>query len=167
MTSRLAGAWSELAATILIWGFYFVRLAQSAGSGQLAEAGFARAMGLHFAVSVVVSILAAILIGFVVEVFDKRDRRRRHRDDDEAWAGLRATRLAHGVVVTGLMILTGLALVLGALSGPAAAERAQAILNGLVDNGLVLAANAGVLILVLAEIAHYGALIVYLGRGRR
>lgn len=166
MTPRLAGAWSELAATVLIWGFYFVRLIQSAGSGHLTEAGFARAMGLHFAVSVAVSILAAILIGFVVELFERGDRRRR-RDDAEAWAGLRATRLAHGVVVTSLMILTGLALVLGALSGPTMAERAQSILAGLMDNSLVLAANAGVLILVLAEIAHYGALIVYLGRGRR
>jgi len=166
MTPRIVGTWGELAATILIWGFYFLRLIQSAGSGYLAEAGFARAMGLHFGLSVAASILAAILIGFAVELFDKRDRRSR-RNDAEAWAGLRATRLAHGVTVAALMILIGLGLALGAFAGLGTAERAGTMLAGLMDNGLVLAAHIGVLVLILAEIAHYGALITYLSAGRR
>ena len=62
VTARIAGAWGELAATLLIWGFYFLRLTQSAGSGYLAEAGFARAMGLHFGLSVLASILAYPLV---------------------------------------------------------------------------------------------------------
>ena len=166
MTARIAGAWGELAATVLIWGFYFLRLIQSAGSGYLAEVGFARAMGLHFGLSVVASILAAILIGFAVELFDKRDRRSR-RNDAEAWAGLRATRLAHGVTAAVLMILIGLGLAFGAFTGLGMSERSNAVLAGLMDNGLVLAAHIGVLILLVAEITHYGALITYLSAGRR
>ena len=161
MTARIAGTWGELAATVLIWGFYFVRLVQSAGSGHLAEAGFARAMGLHFGLSVAASLLAAILIGFAVELFDKRDRRSR-RNDAEAWAGLRATRLAHGVTVAALMILIGLGLALGAFAGQGTAERAATMLAGLMDNGLVLAAHVGLLVLLLAEITHYGALLAFL-----
>ena len=166
MSNRELSAWGDLAATLAIWGAYFVKLGHAVWSGQLAAEGFARAMGVQFAASVVLSILAAIVIGLVVDLVRKREVPKRQADD-EAWAGLRATRVAHGVVITLIMVLTGLALLFGAFAGPSLAAGVSDLLGRSVANGLVLFANAGLGVLVLAELVHYGALIVFLRRSRR
>ena len=166
MSNREISAWGDLAATLAIWGAYFIKLGHAVLSGELAASGFARTMGVQFAASVVLSILAAIVIGLVVETVRKREVPKRQADD-EAWAGLRATRLAHAVVITLIMLLTGLALLFGAFAGPSLAAEVSALLGRSIANGLVLFANAGVLVLVLAELVHYGALIAFLRQTRR
>ena len=48
MSNREKGAWVELLALLLIWGFYFAGLIGAAASGALEAEGFARAMGVRF-----------------------------------------------------------------------------------------------------------------------
>lgn len=166
MSNREINAWGDLVATLAIWGVYFAKLGQAVASGELARVGFSQAMGAHLGVSILLSILAAMVIGFTVNLVRRQEPTRREADD-EAWAGLRATRVAHGVIIVLIMILTGLALVFGAFAGPSLAADVNALLGRSVANGLVLFANAGIAVLVLAELVHYGALIVFLGRMRR
>lgn len=165
MSNRQINAWGDLIATLAIWGTYFVSLGQAVASGELAQAGFARTMGVHLGVSILLSILSAMAIGFVVNLVRRHEPTRRQAED-EAWAGLRATRVAHAVVIVLIMSLTGLALVLGAFSGPALAAQVNALLGRSVANGPVLFANAGIAVLVLAELVHYGALVAFLRRVR-
>lgn len=166
MSNRQINAWGDLIATLTIWGAYFVRLGQAVASGELAEAGFAETMGVHLGLSLLLSILSALVIGFMVNLVRHHEPTRREAED-EAWAGLRATRVAHAVVIVLIMALTGLALALGAFAGPGLAAEINALLGRSVANGLVLFANAGIAVLVLAELVHYGALIVFLRRGRQ
>jgi|GEM_PF-350359 len=166
MRNKNMVAWAHLIATTVIWGTYFVRLGQSMLSGDLLQVGFAEAMGLTLGIAIGLSILTGLLIEFLVNLIRSEPPSRREADA-EAWAGLRATRVAHGVVVTLIMTLSGLALVLGAFAGPTAAAQVEAWLADRFGYGLILFANAGLFVLVLAEMVHYGALLVFLGRGRR
>ena len=159
-------AWGHFVSTAVIWGTYFVRLGQSVASGELARDGFVEAMGLRLGIAIGLSILTGLLIEFLVNLIRSEPPSRREADA-EAWAGLRATRVAQGVVVTLIMALSGLALVLGAFAGPTAATQVEAWLADGFGNGLILFANACLFVLALAEMVHYGALLAFLGRGRR
>jgi hypothetical protein len=166
MSNKEIVAWGHLITTVLIWGVYVVRLGQAVVSGTLSEAGFADTLGVPLALAVGVSILASMAIEVGVNLV-RADRPSRREADAEAWAGLRATRMAHGVVITLIMALSGLGLVLGAFAGPSVAAETGAWLTARFGNGLVLFANGGLLMLILAEVVHYGALVGFLGRSRR
>lgn len=165
MSNREKSAWVELIALIGVWGFYFASLIDAVGSGAIAAAGFARAMGLQFAVCAVLSIVVGAAAGFLLDVWSRRSNAPA-RDERAAWAGLRATRIAHGTLIVLLLALTVLALLFGAFAGQTMAMRAAGWLGGLMGNGLVLFANGALAALVLAELIHYGALIVLLRRDR-
>lgn len=164
MSNREKSAWVELAALLIVWGFYFVSLAGAVGSGAIEDQGFARAMGLHFAVCAFVSIVIGAATGALLEIGSRRSSAP-VREEREAWAGLRATRIAHGTLIVLLLALTVGALLFGTFAGQAMAMRSTAWLDGLMGNGLVLFANGALAALVLAELVHYGALIVFLRRG--
>ncbi|WP_282008949.1 hypothetical protein [Brevundimonas aveniformis] len=166
MSNRELRAWGDLITTVLIWGTYFVHFSQGVASGDLARQGFVSSLGGHLAAALILSIVAAFVVSLVVNLV-RRDTPTQSQADREAWAGLRATRLAHGVIITLLMILTALALALGAFAGPALADQVDGWLGRSGTNGLILFAHAGLAILILAELVHYGALIVLLGRDRR
>jgi cytochrome b561 len=166
MSNKQLVAWGHLITTVLIWGFYVMRLGQAVASGTLAEAGFADTLGVPLAMAVGLSILASMVIEVGINLV-RADQPSRREADAEAWAGLRATRIAHGVVITLIMTLSGLGLVLGAFAGPSVAAEAGAWLTGRFGNGLVLFANGGLLMLILAELVHYGALIAFLRGVRR
>ncbi|HRH20409.1 MAG TPA: hypothetical protein PLE81_07190 [Brevundimonas sp.] len=166
MSNKELVAWGHLITTALIWGYYGVQLVQAVASGDLAEAGFVSTLGVPLAIAVGLSILASVVIEFGVNLI-RTDRPGRREVDAEAWAGLRATRIAHGVVITLIMALSGLGLVLGAFAGPSVAAETGAWLTGRFGNGLVLFANGGLLVLILAELVHYGALIAFLSSVRR
>ncbi len=165
MSYREKGAWAELVSTLAIWGFYFVSLSAAVTSGQLESEGFAGAMGGHFIGSVVLSVIVGIGLGVLVEI-TSRKADRAGGDEREAWAGLRATRIAHAVLFGMILILSAVAFLVGAFAGQTVAERANETLALLLSNGLVLFANAALAALVIAEITHYGALIFFLRRGR-
>lgn len=162
MSNREKGAWVELIALIAIWGFYFASLIGSASA--IETEGFSPVMGLRFAICAVLSILAGSASGLLVDLLS-RGRRSAARDEREAWAGLRATRIAHGALIVLIFCLATLALLLGAFAGETIAGQVNAALSGFLGNGLVLFANAALAILVLAELVHYAALIVFLRRG--
>lgn len=164
MSIRERSAWVELIALTMVWGFYFVSLIGAVGTGAIETEGFARVMGLPFAVCSVLSILVGAASGVLQEIGARRSNAPA-RDEREAWAGLRATRVAHGVLIVLLLALTVIGLLLGAFAGQTMAGRASGGLDGLMGNGLVLAANGALAALVLAELIHYGALIVFLRKG--
>lgn len=164
MSIRERSAWVELLALMVVWGFYFVSLVGAVGSGAIETEGFARVMGLPFAVCAVLSIIVGAAAGVLQEIGSRRSNAPA-RDEREAWAGLRATRIAHGVLIVLLLALTVLALLFGAFAGQTIAGRVSAWLDGLLGNGLVLAANGALAALVLAELIHYGALIIFLRKG--
>ncbi|MBN8551505.1 MAG: hypothetical protein J0L52_01250 [Caulobacterales bacterium] len=161
MSNKVITAWGHLLTTTLIWGTYFLKLVRTAASGDLAQAGFAQTMGLTLGLAIGLSILASMVIEVLVNLI-RADRPSRREADAEAWAGLRATRLSHGAVITLIMGLSGLALVLGAFAGPTVAIETGSWLAGRFANGLVLFANGGLLVLIVAELVHYGALIGFL-----
>lgn len=163
MSNRERGAWAELIALVLIWGWYFWCLVQVTVSGELAAEGFARSMGAVFAVTVLVSLVLNVAIDIVVDLAAGRSRRG-PRDETEAWAGLRATRLAHGVLISLLMLLTALAFLFGGFTGQTLEARATGLLASVMDNGLILFANGALAALIVAEIVHYGGLIWFLRR---
>lgn len=165
MSYREKSAWAELLSTLGIWGYYFIGLVQAVASGDLTEQGFVDAMGGRFVACVLLSILVGIAGGILVEILSRKFDRA-GRDEREAWAGLRATRIAHGVLITLILALSSLGFLFGAFGGAALAERASAALELVMANGLVLFANGALFALVLAELVHYGALIVFLRRGR-
>ena len=121
-------------------------------------------MGVTFAGCVVLSILISVALDLVADLAARR--RAPVRDEQEAWAGLRATRIAHGTLVTILLLLAALGFLFGAFVGEGLQARAGGWLAALLDNGLVLFANGALAALVLAEIVHYAALIVLLRRAR-
>lgn len=164
MSIRERSAWVELLALTVVWGFYFVSLIGAVGSGVIEAEGFARVMGLPFAVCAVLSIIVGAASGILQEIGSRRSNAPA-RDEREAWAGLRATRIAHGVLIVLLLTLTVLGLLFGAFAGQTMAGAASDWLDGLMGNGLVLAANSALAALVLAELIHYGALIVFLRKG--
>lgn len=161
MSNREISAWGNLLVTTAIWATYFVNLVQVVASGELVQDGFARTLGVPLAIAIALSTVAALTVEFLVHLV-RHERPTRRQAEDEAWAGLRATRMAHCVVITLIMALSGLALVLGALAGP---SRVAQISAGF-GNGLVLFGNAGLFVLVLADLVHYAALLVFLRRGR-
>ena len=165
MSNREKGAWVELLALLLIWGFYFTSLIGAAASGALEAEGFASAMGVRFVACAVLSILVGVGSGVLGEILARRSRAP-VREEAEAWAGLRATRVAHGVLIVLLLALTVVALLFGAFAGETMAGRANALAAGLLSNGLVLVANGALAALVLAELVHYAALIFFLRRDR-
>lgn len=164
MSIRERSAWVELLALTVVWGFYFVSLIGAVGSGAIEAEGFARVMGLPFAVCAVLSIIVGAASGILQEIWSRRSNAPA-RDEREAWAGLRATRIAHGVLIALLLALTVLGLLFGAFAGQTIAGDVSAWLDGLMGNGLVLAANGALAALVLAELIHYGALIAFLRKG--
>ena len=129
MSNREKGAWAELIALILIWGVYFAGLVAAVGSGAIEEEGFASAMGVRFALCAVLSILVGIGSGVLGELLARRSNAP-VRDEREAWAGLRATRIAHGTLIVLLLALCVLAFLFGAFAGETAAERANAFAAG-------------------------------------
>lgn len=161
MSHRERSAWAELAVTGAVWGWYFWVLVAGARSGAIAEQGFIGAMGVTLATAMLLSIVVAIGSSLLVEVTARRTRRGAH-DEREAWAGLRATRFAHGLLIVLILGLAAAGFGFGSLGGAGMIERAAAAMS----NGLVLFANGAVAALVLAEMAHYAALIVFL-RGAR
>lgn len=164
MSYREKGAWAELVSTLVIWGYYFTKLFDAVRSGALEQEGFAGAMGVQFVVCVILSMVVGIAMGVLVDLLSKKADRG-GRDEREAWAGLRATRIAHGVLVTLIISLSGLAFVFGAFAGEALAAQANAALEVVLSNGLVLFANGALAAMILAELVHYAALIVFLRRG--
>ena len=162
MSHRERSAWAELAVTGAVWGWYFWVLVAGARSGAIADQGFIGAMGVTFATAVLLSIVVAVGASRLVEM-TARPSRRGARDEREAWAGLRATRFAHGVLVVLIFGLAASGFAFGTLGGAGLIERATVAMSG----GLVLFANGAVAALVLAELAHYAALIVFLRRDRR
>ncbi|WP_122466843.1 hypothetical protein [Brevundimonas lutea] len=165
MSYREKSAWAELVSVAAVWGWYFWVLATRALSGAITEQGFVGAMGATFVLAVVLSIVVAVASGILVEVMSRKSDRGA-RDEREAWAGLRATRIAHGVLIVLIFCLAVLGFGFGAFGGAGLAERTGTLLSLVLSNGLVLFANGAVAALVLAELAHYGALIVFLRRGR-
>ena len=165
MSNREKSAWVELIALIVVWGFYFTSLVGAAGSGAIEDQGFARAMGLPFAVCAVLSIVIGAASGILLEIGSRRSNAPA-RNEREAWAGLRATRIAHGSLIVLLLVLTVLALLFGAFAGQTMAARAAVWLDGLMGSGLVLFANGALAALVLAELIHYAAMIVFRRRDR-
>ncbi len=165
MSYREKSAWAELVTTGAIWGWYFWVLAERARSGAIVEQGFIAAMGASFVAATVLSVAAAVTAGILLEVITRRSDRGR-RDEREAWAGLRATRFAHGVLVVLIFCLAVAGFAFGTFGGEQIAARAGAILSLVLSNGFVLFANGAVAALVLAELAHYGALVFFLRRGR-
>ena len=116
MSNREKSAWVELVALIVVWGFYFSGLIGTVGSGAIETEGFAGAMGLQFAVCAVLSIVIGAATGVLLEIWSRRSNAPA-RDEREAWAGLRATRIAHGTLIVLLLALTVVALLLGAFAG--------------------------------------------------
>lgn len=165
MSNREKSAWAELIALLLVWGFYFASLVGEARSGALEDEGFARVMGLPFVICAILSILVGVGSGVLGEILARRSNAP-PREEREAWAGLRATRVAHGVLIVLLLAVAVLAFLFGAFAGEAAAARASGWTAGLLSNGLVLAANGALGALVLAELVHYAALIAFLRRDR-
>ena len=164
MSNREKSAWVELIALTAIWGFYCVSLFGAIGSGAIDQDGFARAMGLRFALCAVLSIIVGAAAGVLLEI-GSRQSNAPARDEREAWAGLRATRIAHGTLIVLLLGLTVAALLFGGFAGQALAARTTSWLDGLMGNGLILFAHGALACLVLAELIHYGALIAFLRRG--
>ena len=164
MSIRERCAWIELIALTAVWGFYFVSLVGAASSGAIQTEGFARVMGVPFAVCAVLSILVGAASGILQEIGSRRSNAPA-RDEREAWAGLRATRVAHGTLIVLLLALTVITLLFGAFAGQTIAGRATGWLDGMMGNGLVLLANGALAVLVLAELIHYGALIAFLRKG--
>lgn len=163
MSNREKSAWVELLALAGIWGVYLVSLVGGVRSGEIEALGFARAMGPTFAVCAVLSIVVGAASGVLLEIATRRSDAP-VRDEREAWAGLRATRVAHGTLVVLLLVLTVGGLLFGAFAGQTLAGRATAWLDGLMGNGLILFANGALACLVLAELIHYAALIAFLRR---
>lgn len=163
MSIRERSAWGELLALTVVWGFYFISLIGAVASGAIEAEGFARLMGPPFAVCAVLSIIVGAASGILQEIGSRRSNAPA-RDEREAWAGLRATRVAHGALIVLLLALTVIALLFGAFAGQTMAGRATGWLGGVMGNGLVLFANGALAALVLAELIHYAALIVFLRR---
>lgn len=165
MSHREQSAWAELIALFGVWGVYFFQLFGAVASGALAADGFVGAMGLIFAACVVLSIILSVAIDVVSDLRARRSRAP-VRDEREAWAGLRATRLAHGTLVTLILLLAALGFLFGAFGGEGLEARMAGWLDRVLDNGLVLFANGAMASLILAEIVHYAGLIVFLRRDR-
>lgn len=165
MSHREKGAWAQLVSTLGIWGWYFCVLIGQAASGALLEQGFVATMGARFAVCVVLSIVVGIAADLLVESLTRKSDRGA-RDEREAWAGLRATRIAHGALVTLIFSLSALAFLFGAFGGDALAARSSSVLSVVLSNGLVLFANGALAALIVAEIVHDAGVIFFLRRGR-
>jgi len=155
----------RLICTLGIWGWYFWVLIGQAASGALLEHGFVSTMGAQFASSVTLSIVVGIGVELLVEALTRKSDRGA-RDEREAWAGLRATRIAHGVLITLIFSLSALGFLFGAFGGEGLAARSGAFLSLVLSNGLVLFANGALFALILAEVAHDACLIFFLRRGR-
>ena len=166
MSIRERSAWIELIALTAVWGFYFVSLVGAASSGAIQTEGFARVMGVPFAVCAVLSILVGAASGILQEIGSRRSNAPA-RDEREAWAGLRATRVAHGALIVLLLALTVIALLFGAFAGQTIAGQATGWLGGLMVGmdhkeslGLGAVLNGrGVMELVVAGIAYQNGFI--------
>ncbi len=147
MSFREKSAWASIAATLLVWGFYFVEFGrQVAGGNPSADA----LLGL-FVRCVILTIVLEIALAIGVAASSSKSANS-PADERERLIELRATRIAYAILSVGAVFV--------ALASPAIAVGGPHVLREPTEDIVLISSNGILLSLILAELAKSASQVI-------
>lgn len=161
MTFREKHLWISIVSTVLVWGFYYVRLFQGIADGALSDPRFGWMLGAFFIGCLITSAVIEIVLT-VLASLTTRKAEREARDEREMLASLKASHVSLMALIAIVFSLSVCAYFLG-LSDSAPEGPRLALTDG---NGLVLISNALMGAVIVSELIRYVFTLALLRRGR-
>jgi hypothetical protein len=161
MTFREKHLWISIVSTVLVWGFYYVRLIQGVLEGALSDPRFGWMLGALFIGCLVTSVVIEIVLTILASL-TTRKAEREARDEREMLASLKASHVSLMALIAIVFSLSICAYLLG-LAASAGEGPGVALTDGA---GLVLVSNALMAAVIASELIRYVFTLALLRRGR-
>lgn len=162
MSFREKHLWISIVSTVLVWGFYYLRLFQAIRAGGLESDDFAGVMGGLFVGCLVVTVVIEIVLSIVAGVTTSKAEREA-RDERETLASLKASHVSLMFLIAAVICESGAAYFAGLLEPAMGAEPGFAMTSA---NAMILMANILLGTVIVSEMIRHGFTLALLKRGR-
>lgn len=162
MSFREKHLWISIVSTVLVWGFYYLRLYQAIAAGGLEAGDFPQLMGGLFIGCLVVTVVIEIVLTIIATVTTSKAEREA-RDERETLAALKASHVSLMLLITLVASLSFMAYFAGLLD-PGMNQRPG--IPATSANALVLIANLLMGSVIVSELVRHGFTLGLLKRGR-
>ncbi len=162
MSFREKHLWISIISTVLVWGFYFLRLVQAIRGGGLEADDFAGYMGGLFVLCLVVTVVIEIVLTIIANLTTSKAEREA-RDERETLAALKASHVSLMFLIAAVICESGAAYFSGLI------EPSFGIGGGLAmtsANAMILMANILLGSVIVSEMIRHGFTLALLRRGR-
>ena len=162
MTFREKHLWISIISTVLVWGFYYVRMFQGIAAGALESETFAGMMGGLFVGCLVVTVVIEVVLTIIATATTSKAEREA-RDERETLAALKASHVSLMLLITLVVSLSIVAYFAGLVEPAMGARSGFAITSA---NALVLMANLLMGVVIVSEMVRHIFTLALLRRGR-
>lgn len=150
MTFREKHLWISIVSTILVWGYYFVRLIGGVIDGALTDPRFGWMLGAFF-IGCLITVAVIEIVLNIIASLTTRKAEREARDERETLASLKASHVSLMALIAIVFCLSIGAYFLGL--GEGQANRLEvAMADGV---GLILVANILMAAVIVSELIRY------------
>lgn len=161
MTFREKHLWISVVSTVLVWGYYYVRLVQAVMGGGLEAEGFGAAMGGLFVLCLVVTVAIELVLSLIANLTTPRAEREA-RDERELIAALKASHVSLMFLIAAVITASGAAYFAGWVEPAFGATPGFAMTSA---NAMILMANILLAMVIVSEMIRHGLTLALLRRG--